>query len=108
LDEVKFTTAPPIPLGQALETCGAVCTSVGSINTTPWDGKTNVTHDGIVAAESGRTLDSETSSMSTTVGGVTNVSFRWKVSSESNCTTIPKSLRKPRKFLPRKGAKAAK
>jgi hypothetical protein len=47
-----------------------------------WFMQTNVTHDGAGAAQSGTTLDSQSSVMQTTVVGPGSVSFWWKVSSE--------------------------
>ena len=47
-----------------------------------WFVQTNVTHDGAGAAQSGITLDSQSSVMQTTVVGPGSVGFWWKVSSE--------------------------
>jgi len=82
LDEVIFR--PPLSLAQAVETCGAAWTSGGNANSTKWEAQTVVTHDGIDAAESGIITHGQESWMATTVGGVTNVSFWWKVSSEGS------------------------
>lgn len=49
----------------------------------PWFGQTDFTHDGQDAAQSGALGDLETGSLSTTVTGPINISFWWRVSSES-------------------------
>lgn len=85
LDQVIFSTNPPIPLAAALDTCGVVWTSGGNTNPTFWSGQTNITFDGIDAAQSGAIADRQESWLACIVSGVTNVSFWWRVSSETNC-----------------------
>ena len=84
LDQVKFTTGPEIPLGTALNTTYATWSTGGNDNPTFWTGQTNVSHADGKAAESGAITTGQESSMETTVFGVTNVSFWWKVSSTTN------------------------
>jgi hypothetical protein len=84
LDQVKFTTGSEIPLGTALNTTFATWTSDGNSNPTYWTGQTNFSRVDGVAAESGAITTGQTSSMETTVIGVTNVSFWWMVSSVTN------------------------
>ena len=88
LDQVIYTTNPPIALQDALNTCGLTWTSGGNTNPTYWSGQTNVTHDGSKAAQSGAIFDSQASWMQTTVSSATNVSFWWKVSSETNADRL--------------------
>lgn len=84
VDQVIYTTGPPIPLQDALNSCGVVWTSGGNANPTYWTGETNVTHDGSKAAQSGAIYNLQESWIETTVTGVTSVSFWWKVSSEND------------------------
>jgi hypothetical protein len=88
LDHVTFTTNE-ISLQQALDTCGVAWTT-NAFNTTAasWVGQTNVTHNGVDAAESGAVYGTvsapQESWLQTSVNGATNVSFWWKVSSSTN------------------------
>lgn len=89
LDEVMYTTNPPIPLQQALNTCGINWeTNPVTTTTAVWYGQTNVTHDGVAAAQSGAVYGftgfPADSWLETPVNGATNVSFWWKVSSSTN------------------------
>ena len=84
VDQVTYTTNPPPALQDALNTCGVAWISGGNVNPTYWEGETNVTHDGSKAAQSGAIYHSQESWLETTVSGVTNLSFWWKVSSETN------------------------
>src|SRR5206468_313910 len=84
VDQVIYTTNPPMALQEALDACGVVWTSGGNTNPTYWAGETNVTHDGKSAAQSGAIYNNQESWMETVVSGVTNFSFWWKVSSETN------------------------
>lgn len=89
LDEVMYTTNPPISLQQALNTCGIVWnTNTITTSNAAWVGQTNITHDGVAAAESGSTYGFSGSPVDswikTPVNGATNVSFWWKVSSNTN------------------------
>lgn len=89
LDDVAFTTNPPISLQQALNTCGINWeTNPVTTAAAAWCGETNVTHDGVAAAESGSAYGFSSSPaeswLKTPVNGATNVSFCWKVSSSTN------------------------
>jgi hypothetical protein len=84
LDQVKFTTGSAPTLGEALNSTNVVWTTGGNTNQTFWAGQTNVSHLDGKAAESGAITTSQESWMQTTVVGVTNVSFWWKVSSVTN------------------------
>ena len=84
LDQVIFTTSAPLSLAKALDTCGVVWSNPGNTNFTYWTGQTSVTHDGADAVESGAITHNQESWMAMDVIGVTNVSFWWKVSSETN------------------------
>ena len=90
LDRVTWVSGPQPSLQQALNTCGAVWTCGGNTNPTSWTAQTNVTHDGFLAAQSGEITSLQQSTLQTTVWGVTNVSFWWRVSSE--CVTNSKTL----------------
>lgn len=83
LDRVLYTTSAPILLAEAVNTCGIVWTTGGNDNPTYWAGQTNVTADG-KAAESGAIYGTQESWMRVVVSGVSNVSFLWRVSSETN------------------------
>jgi hypothetical protein len=77
---VELTIAQPLPLnGQVLEGMNLSWLSGGAGQ---WFGQTNVTHDGVSAAQSGNVLDNEESWLETTVTGPGVLSFWWKVSSE--------------------------
>ena len=84
LDRVSFVTSAPRPLQQALNTCGVTWDSTGSLYPNGWLAQTNVTHDGNWAAQSGAVWHDQTNSLQTTIVGATNVSFWWKVSSQTN------------------------
>jgi hypothetical protein len=83
LDQVTWTHGQPISLAEALDTCGVHWSSDGRIPTL-WTGQTNVTHDGKSGARSGTVYLNQDTWMETTVSGVSNVSFWWKVSSQTN------------------------
>ena len=84
IDQVTYTTNPPISLQDALDACGVTWTTGGNSNPTYWAGQTNVTHDGKSAAQSGAIYTSQESWMQAVVSGVSNVSFWWQVSSQTN------------------------
>lgn len=86
LDQIKYKTGPEIPLSTALNTTNsiAIWTTGGNANPTYWDGQTNVSRVDGKAAESGAITTQQESWMETTVFGVTNLSFWWKVSSVTN------------------------
>ena len=78
VDQVSFV--PTFTLATALNVSGFTVNSGGDAT---FFGETNITHDGIGAAQSGQLLDSQASWMETTVTGPVSVSFWWKVSSEA-------------------------
>ena len=82
LDQVRYITGTPTPLQAGLNTCGINWTTGGNTNATYWSIQTNVTHDGVMAAQSGQITALQQSTLNATVSGVTNVSFWWRVSSE--------------------------
>lgn len=69
-------------LGMALDTPPSL-TWVNAGNA-PWFYQTNITHDGVDAAQSGDIADSQSSYLETTVTGPGTLSFWWKVSSEAS------------------------
>lgn len=84
--EGSVTSAPaslavsPAPLARAVDAPDFVWTTTNGASA--WFVQTNVTHDGVDAAESGPLPQSRTTFMQTTVAGPGTVSFWWKVSSE--------------------------
>jgi len=72
---------PPVYLPNALDTTNLVVSSKGG---SQWFGQTNVTHDGSHAAQSGPLGSGTASSMRLWTTGPRNISFWWKVSSETN------------------------
>src|SRR6476660_5885741 len=82
VDQVTYTT--PLSLPEALDTCGVSWSTGGNTNATFWSGQTNVSHDGKSAAQSGSVFVNQESWLQATVSGVTNLSFWWKVSSQTN------------------------
>ncbi len=71
-----------LTLCEALDNCDLTFTTGGNA---PWFPQTVVTHDGIDAAQSGTITHSQNSWLQTTVQGPGDLSFWWKVSSESCC-----------------------
>jgi len=69
------------PLGQALDATNWIWTTGGDA---PWFVQTNLTHDGLAAAQSGLIQDFGQTWLETTVVGPAALSFWWKVSSESD------------------------
>jgi len=84
VDQVIYSTNPPLPLQAALNTCGVNWTTGGNTNPTYWNGQTNLSHDGKSAAQSGAIYNNQESWIQASVIGVTNLSFWCKVSSETN------------------------
>ncbi len=84
LDQVKFTSGPEVSLPEALSTPFVVWNTGGNANPTYWAGQTNVFRTDGEAAVSGAVTHGQESWMQATVTGVTNYSFWWKVSSETN------------------------
>lgn len=72
---------PPPFLANALNTAAYVVSSKGSPQ---WFGETNVTHDGVSAAQSAPVGNNLSSAMRLWVVGPITVNFWWKVSSETN------------------------
>ena len=71
----------PLLLPDALDTSALVVSSRGAPR---WYGETNITHDGLNAAQSAEIGNNTASSMRMWVAGPVSVSFWWKVSSETN------------------------
>ncbi len=85
VDRVRYVTPLPPPVQQSLGTCGVTWSTLLDGNDLPngWFAQTNVTHDGQWAAQSVFIPNDQAVALQTTVSGVTNVSFWWKVSSEA-------------------------
>ena len=84
LDQVKFETGNEVPLATALNSAFASWLTGGKANPTYWVGQTNTFRADGISAESGAITTSQVSEMETTIYGVTNLSFWWKVSSVTN------------------------
>jgi hypothetical protein len=72
---------PPVFLPDALNTSALV---LSSKNSPQWIGQTNISHDGLHAAQSAAIDKNTATSMRTLVNGPVTVRFWWKVSSETN------------------------
>lgn len=72
-------TPPPLSLGDALDNTAL---SWSTSSTAPWAGQTNVTSDGIDAAQSGAISALQTTSVVTAVVGPGELRYFWRVSSE--------------------------
>lgn len=84
VDRVSYVTGATTPLQAALDTCGVSWSSGGNTNPTYWALEPGSSRTGGAAARSGAVTHSQESSLQTTIVGVTNVSFWWRVSSEAN------------------------
>jgi hypothetical protein len=80
-DGVSDFSIVPDVLAAALDITGYTWVTSGN---TPWFQQTATTYDGIDAAQSGSITHDQQSSISTTLAGPGTLTFRWKVSSESN------------------------
>ncbi len=78
---IRLRVFATTPIPQALNTSGFSFTTGGDAS---WFGQTNVSFDGLAAAQSGLIADQQTSWLQTQLLGPGVVSFRWKVSSETN------------------------
>ncbi len=83
LDQVRFVTNN-LPLQAALNTRNVEWSSGGNTNETVWFAQSDVSHDGALAARSGDVHHGQTNWVEASLAGITNVSFWWKVSSETN------------------------
>ena len=81
-NEVSFVSAalPTTGLCDAIDYCTVAINSTG---TTPWALQTTTTHDGVDAAKTGVIGSSQSTTMTATIVGPVDISFWWKVSSES-------------------------
>jgi hypothetical protein len=75
-----LSVLPGVTLEEALDTTNLIWSTSGNGT---WRGQTNVSHDAVDAAVSGTILANQTSSVQTVVLGPGNLSFWWRVSSES-------------------------
>ena len=66
-------------LAQAVDASQGVWSGTGNAS---WFGETNITQDGVIAAQSGAIGDSQQSTLQTSLVGPGTLSFWWKVSSE--------------------------
>jgi len=85
----RLTVNHLLSLAEALDVPDLFVATDGDV---PWEGHAVVTHDGIDAARSGRISDGQSSSMQTLVNGPGELSFWWKVSSETNADVLTVSL----------------
>jgi hypothetical protein len=79
IDELRFV--PTIDLAESLD---VPWMSIPSGGPAGWIGQTNVTHDGVDAAQIGSVLNAQISWIQMTVRGPMTLPFWWKVSSEAN------------------------
>jgi hypothetical protein len=84
VDKVIFRQIPPPSPGEALGFTGLSWTSGEKTNITEWFGQADVVYNGSLAVQSGDIWHDQANWLETTVEGITNVSFFWKVSSETN------------------------
>jgi alpha-tubulin suppressor-like RCC1 family protein len=78
----RVSVGPPfLPLGLALDAEDLAWVTPG---TSPWFGQTNISHDGMAAAQSGPISEGQRSILQTTVIGPGTLDFWWKVSSEQS------------------------
>ena len=78
---VAALTVTTIPLPEALDYLGPAYTTSGNAS---WFGQVGLMHDGVDAARSGSVGNSQQSVLSLNLLGPGNLSFWWKVSSETN------------------------
>ncbi|MFO7657150.1 MAG: fibronectin type III domain-containing protein [Bacteroidales bacterium] len=77
---IPFTTLEPqLPLCEALDNCELDFSTGGDA---VWFGQTEVSHDGVDAAQSGSITHNQESWFQTSIQGPGTISFWWKVSSE--------------------------
>ncbi|MGD2087599.1 MAG: M4 family metallopeptidase [Candidatus Aminicenantes bacterium] len=81
IDKVEITDPLADPIAEALDYPGLTFTLSGNAD---WFSQTTTTYYGGDAAQSGDIGNNQTSTMETTISGVTAVKFYWRVSSESN------------------------
>jgi len=84
IDKVVYRQTPPPSPGEALGFAGLSWTSGGNTNVTEWFGQASEVYDGPLAVQSGDICHDQTNWLQTTIEGVTNVTYFWKVSSETN------------------------
>jgi hypothetical protein len=78
---ILVSSEPPSPFIAQFGNTGMVWTTWGNA---PWFGETTNTHNGIWAAQSGAITDSQDSWLQTSIAGPGQLTFWWKVSSETN------------------------
>jgi hypothetical protein len=79
-----LTVIPTVPLPFALNDNLNWITNRPS----PWYGQTNISHDGVAAAQTFFLADGSQTTLRTTVTGPGTLSFWWKVSSETNADVL--------------------
>jgi Zn-dependent metalloprotease len=80
VDKVEFTDPAADPIAEAVDYPGLTFSHSGNGN---WFSQTGTVYYGGDAAESADISNNQTSTMTTTISGITSVKFFWKVSSES-------------------------
>ena len=81
VDKLEIADPTADPIAEAVDYTGLSFTLSGDAD---WFSQTSTTYYGGDAAQSGDIGNSDTSTMETTISGVTSVKFYWRVSSESN------------------------
>ena len=79
LDQVSFTPIPTVPLKEALDAPNLDWTSAAGYGGSGWFGQTNVSADGVDAAQSGPCDAYGSSTLQTTVAESGTVTFSWKI-----------------------------
>ena len=85
---VKLTVIPTVPLPFALN--DSLTWTVDPVS--PWYGQTNISHDGVAAAQTFFLADASQTSLRTTVNGPGTLKFWWKVSSQTNADFLSFSI----------------
>jgi len=85
---VTLTVIPTVPLPFALN--DSLTWTVDPVS--PWYGQTNISHDGVAAAQTFFLADGSQTRLRTTVNGPGTLTFWWKVSSQTNADILSFAL----------------
>jgi len=79
--DAVLSVTPALPLAEALDTLGWTWSTAGNLG---WAGQSDVSHDGVDAAQSGTITHGQQSWIETTLNGPGMLSYWWRVSSEAS------------------------